>query len=133
MTELKFKEGDEVEALVTDRDSRIYAGEKYIVEFAYDDVPEFGEPFYSLKNAEALESQLKLSRTWREMLARKLPTPLDIIKAVPISGWGWNSGLGIDESDIRGETDTVELYGKTDEGLPFGLRMQVVAIWQTDE
>jgi hypothetical protein len=135
--QFKFHEGDEVRAIGPDFDLR--EGQLYVVEFAYDDaVEQVGEPVYSLSQPdrgaggmEGRESHLKLVRTYAQMRARKLPTPLDIIKAVPI-GWDWRGPFEITESDIAGETDAIELYGKTDEGLPFAVRLKVEWIEQVD-
>lgn len=133
----KFYEGDEVKALVTDQDSGIREGQTYRVEFAYDDVPDLDEPLYSLSGPngsagqEALESQLVRTRTAAELRARKLPTPRQIVEAVPL-GW-YTEAFDLNESDIGGESDAIELYGRTAEGLPFGFRMRVEWIRETDE
>lgn len=136
---MKFDEGDEVKALVTDEASRIFEGETYVVEFAYDDddVPGLAEALYSLAHVsgsagmEALESQLERTRTRAEMDARKLPTYEQIIQAFPIS-WGYHSGFDVTESDASPSSNEIEFYGRTEEGLPFGFRVEVVDIWHTD-
>lgn len=137
--EIKYSEGDEVRLVKPYPDNNLGQGQLCIVEFAYDDAPG-EEPVYSLSSEtggwagrEAPESYLERTRTWQEMSRRKMPTPFEIIGSLDILGWS-PKGIEYNESDIGTdpENDTIEIYGKTEEGLTFGAELQVIRVWRTD-
>lgn len=72
---------------------------------------------------------VELVKTAAQMNARKVPTLTEIAKELGITD-GWSDAFEIDEWIRSG--DEIECYAKTDEGLPFGFRVKVIAAWETD-
>lgn len=139
---MKFHEGDEVITLTDPPHGQGWIkGRKYIIDYPLDPDPESDDDrqAYDLKleywgsAGWAYEDELELSRPLKEMVSRRLPSPEDIIKAMGPSSWeDFETGLRVDETDIGGETRAIEFYGRTEEGLRFGARMEVTRIWETD-
>lgn len=141
MSEQRFAIGDEVQIIrpVENEGGRSYMpGLKAVVE---DYVPkgsesaEGGPAFYWLTRHHgmgslwAYEDYLVLARTRAQLAARRIPTYEDVIKALPLS-WNYQAGFEMDEKDPSSESNEVEFYGETEDGLRFGVRIEVMDIWE---
>ncbi len=71
-----------------------------------------------------------------EMAAREIPSLRDVSKAVS-SGLHslMNDGMEFYETSVSGEDSApyVEGYGRTDDGLAFGVKVAVLEVWRTDD
>lgn len=59
-----------------------------------------------------------------------VPTAEAIAKGLDLLTGHHDSVLDVDEQQTGG--DTVEFYGRAEDGTPIGVRVQVVAVWETD-
>lgn len=134
--------GDEVRLIrdIKNEEHTYSKGTLGIVEYYVpegDPDAEGGPAFYELRreygmgNFWANEADVERTRTAEELNARRLPTRAEIIQALPLS-WGYREGLDIFESDASPATNEIEFYGQTEAGLRFGVRLEVVDIWETD-
>jgi hypothetical protein len=68
-----------------------------------------------------------------EMAARRIPLPQEVAKQIG-HHLMLGSYEGFDVFEVEGATDReVELYGRTNDGLSFGFRVRVEAVWQVSD
>jgi hypothetical protein len=66
-----------------------------------------------------------------EMNARRAPTRAQVRNAIGISLLGDFDGFSTTETANDTE-HSLEVYGSTDDGLPFGFRVSIQSVWETD-
>jgi len=123
-------------AVLDDSGDRAYRGTKFIVDdyAPFNEDPDFYSEVYMGYDSQgnyvvAAKDNVKLVLSAEAARNRKLPDTKTVLKEFDFLG-GF-SDFNFDESDIV-EDDTIEVYGETPEGLPFGVRLKVTDIFHID-
>jgi hypothetical protein len=124
-------------AVLEDSGDRVHSGQKFIVDdyAPFNDDPEYYSEVYSGYDTHdswvaAHKDNVRLLKTPEELRKRKYPTATEILKDLDLLG-----GMGdfeFNESEVDPEDDSIELYGETPDGLRFGVRLKVAAVFPVD-
>ena len=131
---------------LTEDEKKWAAAPRYDREFTVDEFLTAGDPahdevpvdFY-VGNADGGSGNVcvpadavEVVRTAAQMAARRPPTRPQLRDAVQSQLTGLSTDtFECDETDRDGDF-AIEVYGRTTEGLPFGFRVRVEQVWETD-
>lgn len=114
-------------------------GFEFVVEdFVPAEESEDKRPFYwgsahgGFSNVAVYAEHVEQAKSAEEMRARTLPTPRELLEALGSDLLVDGDDLTIHEVD-KPEGSATEIYGRAANGLTFGARLRVEAIWHTDE
>jgi hypothetical protein len=100
---------------------------------------EDGVPFYWGSTAGGInnvtvpaDSALELIRTAKQQADRALPTVEELCQHLGSALLSDSDTYRISETMPDGSRD-VEVYGRTEDDLPFGFRVRVTGVWRTDD
>lgn len=113
----------EIEEFVTAGDP---AKDEIAVDFYYGNVRG------GMNNVVVPADAVEVVRTAEQQQARKLPTRTEIRELLGLWMLADADHLKITETNPDGPV-TLEVYGRTDEDLPFGARIRVEEVWRTDD
>lgn len=74
---------------------------------------------------------LELVMTAEQASSRRIPTPREILKGLDILGSSWGDQFDLNESNIE-DDNTLEVYGKTNDGLRFAFNIKVYNVTPSD-
>lgn len=109
-------------------------GEFEVEDFVPAEEAEDGKAFYWLQRSDGTSAcvhpeVIELIRTAEQQRARKLPEPKELLSLISNA---MISGEGIYETNVDGP-NTIEVYGRADNGLTYGFRLALTGIWKTDD
>lgn len=113
----------EIEEFVTAGDP---ANDEISVDFYY------GNARGGMNNVVVPADAVEVVRTAEQQRARKLPTRAQVRKFLALHVLSSCDQFTITESSTDGPV-SLEVYGRTDEDLPFGARIVVEQVWRIDD